>query len=66
MTTSLGERLRQLRRDSHSTVAEIAAAARLPEWYLRLLEDGQSTNPTRWTLDALARVYGVTVADLID
>lgn len=61
---SLGERLRRLRTATGCTVAEIREASGVPGWVLLGMEDGKLT-PLSGHLEALARVYGVSLDDLV-
>lgn len=61
---SLGERLRRLRTATGCTVAEIAAAAGLHDYEIKGLEADLFDWPGSRALEALARVYGVSLDEL--
>lgn len=61
---TLGARLRRLRRATGCTVAEIAAAAGFNRELLRSFERDKE-EPSNGALKRLARVYGVSLDDLV-
>jgi transcriptional regulator with XRE-family HTH domain len=61
----LGQRLLDLRGRAELTQVEVAAKAKLTRQHLQRLEYGNS-NPKLETLFELARVYGVTVSEIVD
>lgn len=58
-------RLRELRKRSGYSQEELAHVAGLKSGTVYKLEGGHETNPKLATLTALAKVLGVSVADLI-
>ncbi len=66
MTTTLGEKIRLLRKEKHLTLDSLAIAAGMSKSYLWELENRPSPRPSAEKLDALARVLGRTVSFFLE
>jgi transcriptional regulator with XRE-family HTH domain len=62
----LAGRLRQLRERARKTQEEVAAAAGLSVATVRKIETGAVTEPGYFTVLAIARAIGASIADLTD
>lgn len=65
ITTKLGSRVVQLRKEQKIKQIDLAAFANIDERVLRRIESGK-TNPTTKTLEKIAQGLGVKVKDLFD
>ena len=62
----VGRRLHQLRRLGGYTMSSLVARTGLPRSYLYKLEGGEVPTPGIQALDAVARAFDLTLADLIE
>jgi transcriptional regulator with XRE-family HTH domain len=66
MTTRLGEKLRELRKERQLTLEKLAERAGLSKSYLWELENRESQRPSAEKLTALADVLGVAATYFIE
>lgn len=66
MATTLGEKIRLLRKEKQLTLDSLAIAAGMSKSYLWELENRPSPRPSAEKLDALARVLGRTVSFFLE
>jgi DNA-binding transcriptional regulator YiaG len=64
MPLSLGERLKELRKESKLTLAELACNTHLSTSFLSEVERGL-TNPSYYTLQTLAKYYCIDIGSLL-
>lgn len=65
ITTLVGRRIRQLRRERRWTIEELAAAAELDPSYVSRVERGVQ-NASLTVLAQLARAFSIPVAEVVD
>jgi transcriptional regulator with XRE-family HTH domain len=65
LSAKLGARLRTLRRDCHLTQTEVAEALHAEQQDVSRVEMGRPVNADLEFLDAMARLYHYTLADLL-
>lgn len=61
----LAERVKELRKARQWTQADLARVSGLNPNYIAALETNRKPNPTRGTLDKLARAFGITLGELV-
>jgi transcriptional regulator with XRE-family HTH domain len=66
MTTRLGEKIRELRKEKDLTLEALAAAAGMSKSYLWELENRPAPRPSAEKLDALAKILGQPVAYFLE
>jgi|SRR5690606_11888136 len=66
MSTRIGAKIRELRRERRLTLDELAVAAGMSKSYIWELENRPSANPSAEKLDALARVLGCPASYFLD
>ncbi|TKR30268.1 helix-turn-helix transcriptional regulator [Luteimonas gilva] len=66
MTTKLGEKIRELRKDKEMTLETLAVAAGMSKSYLWELENRPAPRPSAEKLDALAKILGQPVAYFLE
>ena len=66
MTTKLGNKLRELRRQRHLSLDALATAANMSKSYLWQLENREAPNPTADKIAAIAAVFELPSTYFID
>lgn len=66
MTTRLGEKIRELRKEKELTLEALATSAGMSKSYLWELENRPAPRPSAEKLDALARILGQPVAYFLE
>ncbi len=71
LSLRLGKRLRDLREERGMTQEQVAAKAGIATFTYQKFEKGESRpgspmNPELYTLNALCRVYGIELSELLD
>ncbi len=66
MTMRLGRTLKQLRHARGLTQVNLGERVSVTEAYISLLESGAKTSPSLQLLKRLAKVFRVTVTDLLE
>lgn len=66
MSTRLGDKIRELRKEKRLTLDALAASAGMSKSYLWELENRESPRPSAEKLDALAKVLGQPVSYFLE